>query len=71
MSNKPTYEELLREYEARKAKEANYKPRGGARPGSGRKPTGRKHYGYWITPEEDLILKDIIIQLRAEKKEGE
>jgi hypothetical protein len=43
-------------------------PRGGKREGAGRKSTGRSKHNYYVTPEEDIKIKEYIQQLRATVK---
>ena len=38
--------------------------RGGAGRGQGRKPTGRSKHTYYVTPEENVKVKEYIQQLR-------
>jgi hypothetical protein len=40
------------------------KQRGGVRPNSGRKPTGRKRQQYYVTDEEHEQIKKLIERLR-------
>ncbi|MDF2563720.1 MAG: hypothetical protein K0Q53_115 [Massilibacillus sp.] len=41
---------------------------GGAGRGQGRKSTGRSKHNYYVTPEEDLKIKEYIQHLRATAK---
>ena len=41
---------------------------GGKREGSGRDSTGRSKHNYYVTPEEDVKIKEFIQKLRATKK---
>ncbi len=40
---------------------------GGARPGSGRKPTGRKRVQFWVDTKEEKQLRALLAQLRKDE----
>jgi hypothetical protein len=42
---------------------------GGQREGAGRKPTGRKKKNYYVTDEEDILIREYIEKLRKDSGE--
>ena len=41
---------------------------GGSRPGSGRKPTGRKRVQFWVNAQEEKQIRALLAQLRKDEE---